>query len=567
MTYDCDAMFFRVKPSGPRQYLQIVASYRDEGKVRQKVFATLGRLEHLQRTGDLDSLLRSGMKFSEKLAYIDSYEKGQLAAVEDKKIGLPMVFGRLWEELGIRAALKNLSRDRKFGFSLERAVFLTVLHRLSESGSDRAAEKWKDEYKIAGAEDIGLHHLYRAMGWLGETLPADNQRGATAYSPRCTKDVLEEEIFQQRKDLFEDLTLVFFDTTSIYFEGNGGEGMGQYGHSKDHRPDLKQMVVGVIIDSGGRPLCCELWPGNTTDVKTLLPVVERLRLRFGIGRVCIVADRGMISRENIAELQRNKTVAYILGVRMRKQKEVSEEVLGRGGRYEEVHPKGTHSKAPSPLKVKEIMIDEVRYIICLNEDQAKKDAADRELIISSLREKLKSGEKSLVGNKGYRKYLKVEGGGFSVDEKKARKEARYDGKWVLRTNTSLSAKEVALQYKQLWMVEQTFRNMKTILSTRPIYHKCDETIRGHVFCSFLSLLLMKELKERLLKKGWQGEWADLINSLEGVKEIRIETGNTEILLRSTLKGDAGKAFQVAGIAIPPTVRIVQRDGTNGFQTT
>ena len=560
-------MFFRVKPSGPRQYLQIVASYRDEGKVRQKVFATLGRLEHLQETGDLDSLLRSGMKFSEKLAYIDSYEKGELSAVEDKKIGLPMVFGRLWEELGIRTALKKRSGDRKFGFSLERAVFLTVLHRLSESGSDRAAEKWKDEYKIVGAEDIGLHHLYRAMGWLGEALPADDRRGATAFTPRCTKDVVEEEIFQQRKDLFEHLTLVFFDTTSIYFEGNGGEEMGQYGYSKDHRPDLKQMVVGVIIDSEGRPVCCELWPGNTTDVKTLLPVIERLRLRFGIGRVCIVADRGMISRETIAELQRNRTVSYILGVRMRKQTEVSEEVLGRGGRYEEVHPKGTHSKAPSSLKVKEVMLDDVRYIICLNEDQAKKDATDRQLIISSLREKLKSGEKSLVENKGYRKYLKVEGGGFSIDEKKAREEARYDGKWVLTTNTDLPAKEVALQYKQLWMVEQTFRNMKTILSTRPIYHKCDETIRGHVFCSFLSLLLMKELKERLLKKGWQGEWADLINSLEGVKEIRIETGNKEVLLRSTLKGDAGKAFQAASIAVPPTVRIVQRDGNNRFQST
>jgi len=560
-------MFFRVKPSGPRQYLQIVASYRDEGKVRQKVFATLGRLEHLQETGDLDSLLRSGMKFSEKLAYIDSYEKGELSAVEDKKIGLPMVFGRLWEELGIRTALKKRSGDRKFGFSLERAVFLTVLHRLSESGSDRAAEKWKDEYKIVGAEDIGLHHLYRAMGWLGEALPADDRRGATAFTPRCTKDVVEEEIFQQRKDLFEHLTLVFFDTTSIYFEGNGGEEMGQYGYSKDHRPDLKQMVVGVMIDSEGRPVCCELWPGNTTDVKTLLPVIERLRLRFGIGRVCIVADRGMISRETIAELQRDRTVSYILGVRMRKQTEVSEEVLGRGGRYEEVHPKGTHSKAPSPLKVKEVMLDDVRYIICLNEDQAKKDATDRQLIISSLREKLKSGEKSLVENKGYRKYLKVEGGGFSIDEKKAREEARYDGKWVLTTNTDLPAKEVALQYKQLWMVEQTFRNMKTILSTRPIYHKCDETIRGHVFCSFLSLLLMKELKERLLKKGWQGEWADLINRLEGVKEIRIETGNKEVLLRSTLKGDAGKAFQAASIAVPPTVRIVQRDGNNRFQST
>jgi Transposase DDE domain len=286
---------------------------------------------------------------------------------------------------------------------------------------------------------MGLHQLYRAMGWLGEKLPADNQKGATPFTPRRTKDVLEEEIFQQRKDLFENLTLVFFDTTSIYFEGDGGEEIGQYGHSKDHRPDLKQIVVGVIIDSEGRPLCCELWPGNTTDVKTILPVVDRLRLRFGIGRICIVADRGMISEKNIAELQRDKTVSYILGVRMRRQKEVSEEVLGRGGRYEEVHPKGAHSKALSPLRVKEVMVGDVRYIICLNEDQAKKDAADLELIISSLRDKLKSGEKSLVGNKGYRKYLKVEGGGldgFSIDEKKTR--ASFNGNITINFSLLIS---------------------------------------------------------------------------------------------------------------------------------
>ena len=172
---------------------------------------------------------------------------------------------------------------------------------------------------------------------------------------------------------------------------------------------------------------------------------------------------------------------------MRNQKEVREEVLSRGGRYEEVYPKSTDSKAPSPLKVKEVNFKDRRYIICINEDQAKKDALDREVIVAALKGKLKQGEKSLVGNKGYRKYLKNKGVSFEIDEEKVKQEARYDGKWVLTTGTALSAREVALQYKQLWMVEQIFRNMKTILSTRPVYHKCDETIRGMcfvVFCRF-----------------------------------------------------------------------------------
>jgi transposase len=550
-------MFIRVKPSGPRRYLQIVKSIWDKGNVRQKVIGTLGRLDKLKETGELDSLLRSGVRFSEKLAVIDSYEKGQIPSTEDIRIGLPMVFERLWKETGIPAVIDELLGDRKYRFPVERAIFLTVLHRLSVSGSDRAAEKWKEHYRIPGAEGIDLHHLYRAMAWLGEELPEGDQRDATPFSPRCVKDLIEEGIFQRSRDLFGDLTLVFFDTTSIYFEGNGGESIGALGHSKDHRPDLKQMVVGVIIDGHGRPVCCELWPGDTTDVETLTPVMERLRNRFGIRRICIVADRGMISKETIREIEGTKGIQYILGVRMRRQKEVKEEVLGRGGRYEEVHPKSKdNSKAPSPLKVKEVMVNDRRYLICLNEDQAKKDAMDREAIVASLKDKIRRSEKALVGNKGYRKYLKLAGTRFRIDEDKIKEESRYDGKWVLTTNTELPSREVALQYKQLWMVEQIFRSMKTILSTRPIYHKCDETIRGHVFCSFLSLLLIKELQGRMEQRGWQAEWADLMSDLEELKEIRIQTGNKEVLLRSELRGCAGKAFQAAGVAVPPTVRII-----------
>ena len=552
-------MFFRIKKSGPREYLQIAHNRREKHKVRQDVIATIGRLDVLMVSGALDSLLRSGVKFSEKLAVIESGKRGEAILSREYTIGLPIVFERLWKETGIKITIEAHLDERKFRFPVERAIFLTVLHRLSKPGSDRAAEKWQNGYKIEGLEGIDLHHLYRAMAWLGEELPERYQKGATPFSPRCVKDLIEEGIFQRNRDLFGDLTLVFFDTTSIYFEGNGGEEIGAYGHSKDHRPDLKQMVVGIVIDSTGRPICCELWPGNTADVKTLLPVIDRLKMRFGIQKVCVVADRGMISKETIREIEQTKGIQYILGVRMRNQKEVREEVLSRGGRYEEVYPKSTDSKAPSPLKVKEVNFKDRRYIICINEDQAKKDALDREVIVAALKEKLKQGEKSLVGNKGYRKYLKNKGVSFEIDEEKVKQEARYDGKWVLTTGTALSAREAALQYKQLWMVEQIFRTMKTILSTRPVYHKCDETIRGHVFCSFLSLLLIKELQQRMSARGWEVEWADLINDLEELKETIIETGNKEIILRSELKGESGKAFQAAGVAVPQRVKITVKN--------
>ncbi|MDP2834467.1 MAG: IS1634 family transposase, partial [Pseudomonadota bacterium] len=429
----------------------------------------------------------------------------------------------------------------------------TVLHRLFAPGSDRAAEKWKDDYAIEGAGGLDLHHLYRAMAWLGEVLPKDRQGGATPFAPRTNKDLIEEALFARRRDLFSDLDIVFFDTTSIYFEGEGGETIGQRGHSKDHRPDLKQMVVGMVLDNEGNPVCSELWPGNTADVKSLVPIVERLKKRFGIGSVSIVADRGMISAETLAEVEKREW-NYILGVRMRSSTE-AKAVVARAGRYAEVHPKSDDRNDPSPLKVKEVWVEDARrYVVCLNEAQATKVRHDREAVVASLRDALGKGDKSLVGNKGYRKYLRAGGKQFAVDEAKIEEEARYDGKWVLTTNMDLPASEVALKYKQLWMVEAVFRSMKSLLDTRPIFHKCDETIRGHVFCSFLALLLRKELQDRLARKEWKLEWADVIRDLDNLVEMEVAINGKGYVFRGQTSGVAGKVFQACGVALPPVLR-------------
>jgi transposase len=354
--------------------------------------------------------------------------------------------------------------------------------------------------------------------------------------------------------LFSELEIVFFDTTSLYFEGEGGDTLGQHGHSKDHRPDLHQMVVGAVLDGDGRPICCELWPGNTADVTTLLAVVDRLRRRFHIRRACIVADRGMICAAVVQELEETGR-PFILGARMRQQKEVRDEVLADTGAFAEVHGARQQSKDPAPLRVKEVKLKERRYVVCVNPEQVQQDRQKRDKIVASLREQLSRGDKSLVGNKGYRRYLKVEGGKhFAIDEAKLADEARYDGTWVLRTNTELTTAEVALQYKKLWMVEQWFRNCKSLLETRPIYHQRDETIRGHVFCSFLALLLRQELQSRLEERGHHFEWADVMRDLERVQYVEVEQGSKKYRLRSDLQGTAGRVFQSVGVAIPPTVQ-------------
>jgi hypothetical protein len=551
-------MFFRVKTSGPRSYLQVVENRWEGGRSRQRVVATLGRLDQLQQSGQLDSLLLSGARLAQNVLLLSAHARGQLPTINVRRIGAVLVFDRLWRDTGCQRVVQQLLEGRRFEFDVERAVFLTVWHRLVHPGSDRAADKWKVDYPIEGADTLQLHHLYRAMAWLGEELPHDQQAGKTPFAPRCIKDRIAEDLFTHRRDLFTDLQLVFFDTTSISFEGEGGQDIGQRGFSKDHRPDLYQMVVGAVLDGEGRPLCCELWPGNTTDVSTLIPIVDRLRSRFGVRRVCIVADRGMISQETIAALeQEDRGWQYILGARMRSQHEVRDEVLSRAGRYRVVHPERVRSDDPSPLKVKEVGEDR-RYVVCLNEDEAHRDAADREAIVAALREQLRSGDKSLVGNKGYRRYLSGGGPGhFQVDEAKVTEDARYDGKWVLRTNTELDAAAVAVQYKQLWMVEPWFRSCKSLLRTRPIYHRCDETIRGHVFCSFLALVLRQELQSRLEARGHEFQWADVISDLERLQAVEVEQDGKRFLLRSELQGTCGRVFQAVGVAIPPTVQQVE----------
>jgi len=210
------------------------------------------------------------------------------------------------------------------------------------------------------------------------------------------KDVVEEELFARRRDLFSKLDLVFMDTTSLYFEGEGGQTLGQRGFSKDHRPDLNQMILAVLLDGDGRPVCTEMWPGDTADVGSLVPVVDRLRKRFSIQRICVVADRGMISAETIAELEA-RGLFYLLGVRERSDKLVRELVLDDPAPF--VPLVVAKRDKDIDYEAKAVTLAGRRYIVCRNREEMKKDAAARAAILAALERQLKKGDKSLVGNK------------------------------------------------------------------------------------------------------------------------------------------------------------------------
>ena len=547
-------MYFRRKQSQGRIYLQIVESQRAGAQVRQRVIATLGRLDELEASGQLDRLLRSGARFVQQALVLDAARTGEAPAIAVRRIGPALLFDRLWAQTGCQDVIATLARRRGYRFALERAVFLTVLHRLMRGGSDLAADRWREDYRIVGSEDIELHHLYRAMGWLGEELPAEQQDAATPFAPRCTKDLIEEQLFAHRRDLFSRLDLVFMDTTSLYFEGLGGQSIGQYGFSKDHRPDLRQMILAVVIDGDGRPVCSEMWPGNTADVTTLVPVIDRLRKRFSIGRICIVADRGMISAETIAALEA-RDLLYILGVRERTDKLVREVVLNDTAPFVPltIEKRGKQTD----YSAKSVKLAGTRYIVCINHQEAEKDAAARASILASLERQLKRGDKALVGNAGYRRFLQTVGAGhFAIDRAKAEEDARFDGVFVLRTNTDLNPLLAMLRYKHLWTVEQTFRTTKHLLATRPIFHKVDETIRGHVFCSFLALVLKSELDARIAELGHTALWPAIHADLDALTETEIEQDGKRFLLRSAPQPAAALALRAAGVALPPTVQAV-----------
>jgi hypothetical protein len=528
-------MFVRVKRSVQSgttyEYLQIVESFRERGKPRQRVLATLGKRDVLVASGALDGLLQSIAKFSERLRVVEAVRTQGVVARSSKLWGPPLVFHRLWEHQGLPEILDRLARSRRFGFEPELVSFAMALQRLCCPGSDLQGSGWMRTVEASGFETIELQHLYRTTGFLAEV-----------------RDDLERELFDRDRDLFtQSLDLVFIDTTSIYVYRAEETEWRLRGYSRDHRPDLPQLVLAVAVDRQGWPVSWEVFPGNTADHNAFEAMIQKMRQRFSIRRVIIVADRGMISQRAINHLENPERgpYGYILGCRMRKHKEVRQAVLSRGGRYAEVEPK---------LKVKEVWVKQRRYIICLNEEEAEKDAAAREAILERLRKVLEQrGTKALVGNRGFARFVKMQKGSVRIDEQAVEQDARFDGKFVLTTNTELPAEEVATTYKGLWRVERTFRHEKGTLKVRPLFHHRDDTSIGHIAASFLALRLEVDLQRRLEQANLSVSWPDLMRDLSQLHAVRVELDGRNYLLRTDLQGAAYQAFAAAGVRPPPPV--------------
>lgn len=531
-------MFVRKKRSvrngSEYEYLQIVRSCREGRKVRQEVIATLGRADKLFASGEIDGLLRSLAKFTDKLRVVEATRSPDLQARRSLQWGPALVFGRLWESQGICEIIRKLSSDRKFGFDPERVSFAMALQRLCEPGSDLGGSQWVTTVEAPGFQELSLQHFYRTAGFLAEV------RGE-----------IETELSWQDRNLFtQDFDLMFIDTTSVYVYRDEENELFRRGHSRDHRRDLPQLVLCVVVNATGWPVAWEVFPGNTADVRAMEKMVKRLRKRLSIRNVVVVADRGMISKDSIKLLAQDPDAPfdYILGCRMRRQKEVNEEVLARAGRY---HTVGDN------LQVKEVRVGDRRYVVCRNPIEAKKDKAQREAIIEKLEGIIaREGAKSLVGNRGYARFIKMDKTSVSINSDAVEADARLDGKFVLTTNTDLPAAEVALTYKSLWRVERTFREQKSTLEVRPIYHQCPHMAIGHISASFLALRLEVDLQRRLDERKVEISWQDLMRDLGQVHSVIVDLEGMRYRLRTSMVGSSYQAFQAAGVRPPETVTLL-----------
>ena len=538
-------MFVRVKKIGAYEYLYLVENVREGGRHVQRVIRSLGRRDEVQNSELLDNLIASAARHSRRSIVLSSFYRGDLAPIRRQSIGADLVFGRLWAETGCRDVLRQHLAGRQFGFDAERAIYFTVLHRLMVSGSDRHASAWRQSVQIPGTEALTLKQAYKAMAWFGENVATE-----VDGEPRSRTEIIEEDLYRRRKSRFGQLSVAFFDTTSLYFEGQGGETLGQRGHSKDYRPQLNQVVLGIVLDEKDRPIASFLWPGNTADVTTLAPVVERLRTRFGVERACVVADRGMISAATIADLEK-QGIDYILGARERSSTEIRDVVLEDDGVT--VPLTIPRQKGATDLAVKDVKVDGQRYIVCRNPEVARKDAETRTALLADLEQKLKQGDKALVGNTGYRRFLSApEGEGFTIDRDKVEADARFDRLFVLRTSLKLQALSVVLRYRNLLAVEDSFRASKALLATRPVFHRADAAIRGHISCTFLALVLRNELLDRLAARGGKApEWRCMIADLLDLSSVEVEQDGRRALLRTAPRPTIDPICRALGITLPP----------------
>ena len=529
------------------RYLSLAHNEWDAGAGRSKVriLFNFGREDELD-PGAIRRLIGSLSRALPAGEALSLSAPAELAFLEARPLGGAHLLDGLWSRLGIGEIMARLLRGRRLDPSAERALFAMVANRALAPSSKLSCAAWVSErVAISGLADLSDDACYRAMDWLLE-IEAE----------------LAEQVYWSVANLLNlEVDLLFFDTTSTYFETDAADppsegadkGFRTYnGHSKDHRPDLPQVVIGLAVTRTGIPIRVWTFPGNTADMALIRQVKDDL-LAWKLGRVVWVTDRGFNSAENRRYLQRAGG-HYITGEKLRSESAEAKAALARQGRYHVV---------AGNLLVKEVVLDEGvmrdRFVVCRNPAEATRDAALRERLLKGLEAAI-AGSDELVpaeretlagrlrGKPTYRRFLRVTAAGsLRIDRAAVAADARLDGKFLLRTSDpTLSAADVATGYKQLLEVERAWRDMKTTLELRPVYHRKEARIRSHVLLCWLSLLLI-----RIAENATGETWRNLRAEMDKLHLGRFAGPAGEVSQRTEITPRQTAIFKAAGVAEPP----------------
>jgi transposase len=518
------------------QYLQLVENQRVKGRVKQKVIFTLGRVENVN-PDQVDQIVAAFGKYTQHAQVLRHIE--ELHLHNALNWGDLWVLSRLWEEVGLTRIFGNILQHRSFEIDIERAIRATVFNRCLDPCSKLATHEWiQQEVAFPEADDIALHHFYRALDFLHQE-----------------QEAWETALYNREMDLFTlDVSLVFYDTTLVSVYGDHPESLAQPSR-RSRRTHLKELLIGMVLSRDGLPLAHEVLPGNTADVSTVEEVTQRLRERFGIKRCIFVGDAGMLSQANLESLE-GQEYQYIMGTPLRKLKEVRERVLGTPGRY---------SSLAENLRIKHVELDGRRYILCHNPKEETRDSALREAFLQSLEAEVAAlaGKqetqkyRDVLAHKKKRSYLRVlKDGTLRVNRTKARAEARYDGKHVLRTNTELAGAEVAENYRSLKRIEQSFHSLKSIEEVAPVYHWTDERIRGHVAACVLGHWLERLLERKLREGDYSESVSTALRELGRVKSVEVELNDQWFRFRTEASPEASAILKALGYRLPPRVQLL-----------
>ena len=497
---------FKNKDGSTRSYLYLVEStYDPKTKMsKQRNICNLGRIDDPGTSKVVDNIIKHLSEFSEKIKILNIEQ--DIDVDEAKTYGEIQIFRKLWKDLGLEKVLTKYFSKTNKQVDLVEAIFAMVCNRLIAPSSERAMNRWKEDVYEPKWDRYDLHHFYRALDFL-----ADH------------KENLELSLYKASKDLFNyKVDVVMFDTTSVSYWGEGevANELLKYGYPKNKRNDLKQLVIGIIMDQKGFPIGHEVWEGNKSDKPAFKEVIEKIKKKYSIGKVIMVADRGMVSEDNIKYLEENG-YEYILGVKMRQMSKIRKEILLSDEGFEDIgkrlkgkeiremelwerekKQRGEEVKEEEKEVYSESLKSKRRWVVCYNEEIASIEKEKREYFQKIIENKIEfdTAKEWLIKN-GYRKYVRIEDMKISLDEDKLMEEEIYDGKWVLITNSSLSIGELIWGYKGLAKIENHFRDLKSEIEVGPIYHYTERRIRGHIFVCFIALQMKVLLTQKLEEIG------------------------------------------------------------------